>query len=368
MVLYADRGPDVAAAVITMVRCIACAFTGIGATNATLALPGNRGYQETGLFWFFIFEIFYCVNIIPVKLSISLSLIRIAENRRVYVHVQYAVIAMFTIMNLVAGFYIIFHCNPVRAAWDMSALDHGGKCNPSQYLANIYYATTAVNIFTDWVTAFMPIPLLWNVQLNRNTKISVICLLGLGFFASISACVRLRYTVNLTAQEDYLYALADIVIWGYAENGLGLIVGCVMTLRPLLRNLLNLGGGGGTSNNNNNNNNNNKQSHSTGGNARYGFGSSSLRRRTYEECDSEHELREGDLEGEIGHHVSSSSSGYGNGMTLTEILGGKPKERDGSSFETESQRKMTTAGDGEEVGGGIVVTRLVKLAHNTGAK
>jgi hypothetical protein len=65
-------------------------------------------------------------------------------------------------------------------------------------------ATTAVNIFTDWVTAFMPIPLLWNIQLNRNTKISVVCVLGLGFFASISACVRLKYTVNLTAQENYL--------------------------------------------------------------------------------------------------------------------------------------------------------------------
>lgn len=65
-------------------------------------------------------------------------------------------------------------------------------------------ATTAVNIFTDWVTAFMPIPLLWNVQLNRNTKVSVAVLLGLGFFASISACVRLKYTVNLTASEDYL--------------------------------------------------------------------------------------------------------------------------------------------------------------------
>jgi hypothetical protein len=79
-------------------------------------------------------------------------------------------------------------------------------------------ATTAVNIFTDWVTAFMPIPLLWNLKVNRNTKISVVVILGLGFFASVSACVRLKYTVNLTAQDDYLFALADIVIWGYAES------------------------------------------------------------------------------------------------------------------------------------------------------
>lgn len=54
------------------------------------------------------------------------------------------------------------------------------------------------------VTAFMPIPLLWNVKLNRNAKISVAGVLGLGFFASLSACVRLRYTIGLTEQENYL--------------------------------------------------------------------------------------------------------------------------------------------------------------------
>lgn len=50
----------------------------------------------------------------------------------------------------------------------------------------------------------MPIPLLWNVKLNRNAKISVAGVLGLGFFASLSACVRLRYTIGLTEQENYL--------------------------------------------------------------------------------------------------------------------------------------------------------------------
>jgi hypothetical protein len=35
---------------VLSIGCIACAFTGIGATNATLALPGNEGYQEKGLF------------------------------------------------------------------------------------------------------------------------------------------------------------------------------------------------------------------------------------------------------------------------------------------------------------------------------
>lgn len=53
--------------------------------------------------------------------------------------------------------------------------------------------------------------------------------------ASLSACIRLKYTVALTSQDDYLYEVANVVIWGFAENGMGMIVGNIATLRPLFR-------------------------------------------------------------------------------------------------------------------------------------
>lgn len=48
--------------------------------------------------------------------------------------------------------------------------------------------------------------------------------------------------MNLTNSEEYLYGISDVVLWGYAENGVGMIVGCVATLRPLFRRIFNLGG------------------------------------------------------------------------------------------------------------------------------
>lgn len=105
-------------------------------------------------------------------------LIRIASGRTRYISSLYAVSAMFVIMNLIALLYIVFQCAPVSYAWDTST--PGGKCNPAQTLADIYYATTAVNIATDWFCALLPVPLLWNVQLNRNAKLSVGVILGLG--------------------------------------------------------------------------------------------------------------------------------------------------------------------------------------------
>ncbi|KAL6155506.1 hypothetical protein ACJQWK_05210 [Exserohilum turcicum] len=192
--------------------------------------------------FFFFFEVFYCAAIIPIKLSISFMLIRIASGRTRYISSLYAVSAMFVIMNLIALLYIVFQCAPVSYAWDTST--PGGKCNPAQTLADIYYATTAVNIATDWFCALLPVPLLWNVQLNRNAKLSVGVILGLGALASLSACVRLIYTVNLTSSTDYLYGVSDVILWGYAENGVGMIVGCVATLRPLLQRVLKLGSNG----------------------------------------------------------------------------------------------------------------------------
>ncbi|KAI0475400.1 hypothetical protein GGR56DRAFT_511463 [Xylariaceae sp. FL0804] len=280
MVLYADNAPALAAAVIIICvfafisfglrvysrlrfaswgmedtcmaaamptfivlsfACIACAFNGIGATNETLSLPGNEQYREKGLFYFFLFEVFYCINIIPVKASISLILVRIAQGRRPFIMAQWFIIATFSVINLTGGLYIIFQCAPVSAAWT-----NIGTCNDATILADVYYAVTAVNILTDWTTAFMPIPLLWNVQMNRNAKMSVAFVLGLGFFASLSACIRLKYTVGLTETTNYQYAISNIVIWGYAENGLGVLVGCLATLKPLFRKVLRLGDSSGS--------------------------------------------------------------------------------------------------------------------------
>lgn len=62
--------------------------------------------------------------------------------------------------------------------------------------------------------------------MNLNTKISVAFLLGLGVFASLSACIRLKYTVNLNNSSDFLYGIGDVVIWVSGKGIKGKKVGC----------------------------------------------------------------------------------------------------------------------------------------------
>ncbi|KAL0254490.1 hypothetical protein SLS55_009966 [Diplodia seriata] len=319
--------------------CILASFNGVGVHVERFKDPALAKYQEIGLKWFFLFEVFYCVAIIPIKLSIAFQLIRIAAGRKFFVYSQYVVAAMFTTMNLIAALYIIFQCTPVSYAWNTQ---QEGKCNDAKILTDIYYATTAVNIATDWFCAAMPIPLLWNVKLNRNAKISVGCILSLGIFASLSACIRLKYTVNLQNSNDYLYAISDILIWGYAENGIGVIVGCIGTLRPLFRKVLHLG-----------------SSNDGSTPMKYGGASSkgnfpSNARRTYDKFDSQYELEEG-----MAGASSSGSDKYAPQAHETEIRAGMARS---GSLRSDSDSQKQILEDSQ--GNGIMVHSQVQISRD----
>lgn len=103
--------------------------------------------------WFFFFEVFFCLAIIPIKLSIAFMLMRVAGPKKKYIYSLWAMSSLFIVMNLISFFYIVFRCKPVSYAWDTSI--PGGSCLPSQDLADIYYADTAINILTDWFCALL---------------------------------------------------------------------------------------------------------------------------------------------------------------------------------------------------------------------
>lgn len=71
-----------------------------------------------------------------------------------------------------------------------------------------------MNIAIDWYCALLPVPLLWNAPLSLRTKLSVGFLLSLGILASVSACVRQKYTAALYSSQDVTYSLGNLMIWG----------------------------------------------------------------------------------------------------------------------------------------------------------
>lgn len=98
---------------VLSISCILASLNGVGVHQAHMAQPDTEKYNVLGLLYFFLFEVFYCAAIIPIKLSIALMLIRIAQNRKAYVYAQWAMMTLFFIADGGALFYIIFQCKPV---------------------------------------------------------------------------------------------------------------------------------------------------------------------------------------------------------------------------------------------------------------
>lgn len=74
-------------------------------------------------------------------------------------------------------FYVIFQCNPVAFAWDTSL---GGKCLPATELANVIYAFSVMTVIADFLWVLVPVWMLWDAQMNKRMKASVILVLSLG--------------------------------------------------------------------------------------------------------------------------------------------------------------------------------------------
>ena len=130
-------------------------------------------------------------------------------------------------------FFDVFECKPVEFQWDYTI--QGGTCVSGNSLVNAAYAFSVLSVLSDWFYALLPIPMLWSVKMNQQTKAAIIVILSLGVFASVATLIRIKYLIDLGLADDILYASTDTMIWTIIEPGLGITAASAVTLRPLLR-------------------------------------------------------------------------------------------------------------------------------------
>lgn len=69
-------------------------------------------------------------------------------------------------------------------------------------------------------------------------KIAVLFMFLLGSFVCFASLYRIITIVHLTQTTDISYAKSDVFIWSSVEPSIGIISGCLPTLRPLLMHIL----------------------------------------------------------------------------------------------------------------------------------
>ncbi|KAF2748441.1 hypothetical protein M011DRAFT_400844 [Sporormia fimetaria CBS 119925] len=184
----------------------------------------------------YVYSVLIMVGISTVKISIAFFLLRLS-NSKPFHRFLYAIIVFLVLMTLACAGTLIFQCLPVQAAWDPSLkpppLGTGtAKCYSMETFRNLGLMNSAFNIVTDVLFATIPIPLIWKLQLNTRTKLSLVGILSLGWFACAAGIVKAALQYNVMKDPDFTVENA-FNNWAYIEFTVGIIAASLPSLKPL---------------------------------------------------------------------------------------------------------------------------------------
>jgi hypothetical protein len=97
------------------------------------------------------------------------------------------VIIVFSLFTTYFLFLMIFQCHPISYFWTQSPYAtpdtppvEGASCISREIIADSTYAHGALSAAADWTLGILPIFIVWNLNMNPRTKISVALILSLG--------------------------------------------------------------------------------------------------------------------------------------------------------------------------------------------
>src|SRR5690242_15846950 len=82
------------------------------------------------------------------------------------------------------------------------------------------------------MVALLPIPLIWQLQLNIRSKISLMFVLSLGVFAAIAAIVKSQIQKTIFKDPDP-FVHDRFTIWRFIELDVGIIAASLPALKPM---------------------------------------------------------------------------------------------------------------------------------------
>lgn len=177
----------------------------------------------------------YLIAICVVKESIGFFLLRIAVTK-VYKRIIAGIMGFMAFYTIGCFFTVVFQCTNLAVQWDPTVK---GTCWTKETIQTLSYTNLGFNITTDLLFAvFIPIPMLWHVQMNRRQKSTIVGILGLGVFATAAALVKTTYVSNYGKEGDWLWDSRNITIWTVVESNTGIIAGNLPCLKPLFRRVL----------------------------------------------------------------------------------------------------------------------------------
>ncbi|KAF2828177.1 hypothetical protein CC86DRAFT_405180 [Ophiobolus disseminans] len=185
--------------------------------------------------WVVVSEATYIMSMMMLKVSLGIFFARIIVKpwQR---GIIYANVGLNVFSSAAAFFYCLFRCGSNIEKYVEQQLSK--QCTPQSLDRFVAYQQAAFTTLTDVVFIALPVMILWNANMSRQSKFSVgfiLCLATLGVICSI---LRFRYVDGITQTDDFFWNAVNISTWSTIECGASIIAGCLATLRPFLKRLV----------------------------------------------------------------------------------------------------------------------------------
>ncbi|CAJ2503488.1 Uu.00g108820.m01.CDS01 [Anthostomella pinea] len=146
----------------------------------------------------FSFEIFHVISLNTGKLSALSFYLKLFANKTMEraTKAASAFIAAWMIGLLLWEFLF---CRPLWKMFEWGGLEQCGDRKP------LYIAVCTFSIFSDLLLLALPMPVIWTLKMDRDTKLRLSCLFAAGFSVTAVSITRLVYIVTIDYHHDFSF-------------------------------------------------------------------------------------------------------------------------------------------------------------------
>lgn len=129
---------------------------------------------------------------------------------------------------------LIGSCAPIAGNWDSAVrAAPTTKCFSIKTYTFIGLFNSSVNVLTDFLFAYLPIPIILGLQIDLGTKISLAFVLSIGLVACVAGSTKMHYQTLVLKNPDSTWH-DDFNVWNMVELCLGIWASSLPSMKPLL--------------------------------------------------------------------------------------------------------------------------------------